>query len=589
MQISPKGESMKKLLAITILGAWLPALQSLAFDTGYRGVSPFKEDYLPIHEMVTSEGMRLLCQGHGAQALNQSSFGKRFLSSPIKSCDDLFLPPKQKSWANNVATSPIRGLLLGSRFPDLFELTGLDANKVELKLLKHNPDVDIDSYRLYPHWHAQLSYYHNVFDGDQNLGVRVIKDAMKHHILEAIAATNNPLASQPPNVVVAANHMLKHDTNLSRRDLFFQVDWYQIEIGKVLHMIGDLFAKSPLMVVDQRKGQLIHTGLTYGWFQQEDGTRIYVDNLKGPLGLTGGVGPGKNHEEGHLWGRDRRGALDFKEIPPQHPAGFPYLRTSVRGQLFPTGYLKTTLAAAAIHEMMEVVFLSSSEGYSQAKIQNLINDLMAKYLNFDLMFHAPEFVPVTVYNHMTEAQKSLPWFNYHHVDLWSETQLDDISKRGYQGLLLPYADRQSMAGIEDPRTMPPRFLIVGHPSDGGQQIARSSVRIFQSWGSASSDDIEIHPEDLPNSGLNLIIQERFTSPSGNLKKAHAFAYIPKGMEVCIEVPTNGQRPLKPRLAAFDFSKARFRCRIGVEEGITHSIQFHIPKDSRIWARSIGEG
>ena len=444
---------LKHLVMFLLCYSSLWSMPIYSFTTGYSGVPIFREDFAPIHEMVTAEGLRKLCERRGVDALNENSFQKSFLNYELSSCDQLLFGDKQRDWVDQIKDYPFRGFVLGSRYPDLLEMAGIDANKVDITILKHNSDVQIDSYRLYPHWHGQLSKYHNVFDGDQYLAMRVIIEALENGIREAIQFKSDS-SEKKIDTLMAAHSMLRHDINLSQKNLFYEVNWQQVELGKVFHMIGDIFAKTPLIVVEADR--LIHTALPYSKFRDDSGLIVDADQLFNRLDIRRGdkVEPAYEHFL-------ERKSFDFAKIPSGEP-NFEYLLYSLRGDAYPSRYLLTTLASAAIEELVELILDTDPSIEDRSVIDLRIGKYLARWFSYDFHYHSG-FEPINVNNKMTANQKSLPWYSYHQVDLWEETGL---TKNGdVQGYILPFTKRDSMDDISDSVKMPIR-TIIGQVGDG---------------------------------------------------------------------------------------------------------------------------
>ena len=91
-------------------------------STGYDMPDRFFDDLTPTHERITNEAFRLFCSENGGINWNDS-FGV-LLDHPIGNCSDLYLSNSQMDYEEYNSLypySPVRSVILGSRYPDLFE------------------------------------------------------------------------------------------------------------------------------------------------------------------------------------------------------------------------------------------------------------------------------------------------------------------------------------------------------------------------------------------------------------------------------------------------------------------------------------
>lgn len=97
----------------------------LEFITNY-------EDFPRTHERITNEAFKLFCEKKGFLD-RDSTFGvlidENDNAGDILDCSELILSDDQLNYDNHkndkIFESPIRSIILGSRYPDLFEYPGL--------------------------------------------------------------------------------------------------------------------------------------------------------------------------------------------------------------------------------------------------------------------------------------------------------------------------------------------------------------------------------------------------------------------------------------------------------------------------------
>src|SRR5262245_54457740 len=179
--------------------------EARAFKIGYSGVPIFVSDFPAVHEATTAEAVRHVCLTIGVASFRASRFFSALLDGPIASCDDLAFDPSTGKWRDQIAKSPIQDLVLGARFPDLREMTGIDANKQNATIARYDDEVQIDTYRLYPQFHGQLSKFHNIWGGDMERGMASLRALYKatFHEVAALALSFDATAAKRNDFIAA--------------------------------------------------------------------------------------------------------------------------------------------------------------------------------------------------------------------------------------------------------------------------------------------------------------------------------------------------------------------------------------------------
>jgi len=268
------------LTAGTVLALMFDSSSASAFKIGYSGIPLVVEDFPAVHEAVTSEAMRYACSSVGIDNFNRSRFFRSFLRATVARCEDLRFDAQTVRWRDQMRSSLIADLLLGARFPDLREMTGVDANRQDAVVVRYDDEVQIDAYRLYPQFHGQLSKFHNIWGGDMELGMESIRSFVRATFREVAALSLTFDGATPRrNDFVASNAMLDHDANRTTDQLVFDVRWHAVLMGIVSHAIEDAFSHDPLFVLDPAENRVVHEAVFYGKFTDATGAAVEVPSL----------------------------------------------------------------------------------------------------------------------------------------------------------------------------------------------------------------------------------------------------------------------------------------------------------------------
>lgn len=195
---------MKSIFVLTMI--LLLSFSVFGSSTGYDLPSAFLDDLTPTHERITNEALKLFCEKEGVPEWNET-FGV-LLDRPTSRCNDFNLTNGQMDYEeldSLYPNSPVRSIILGSRYPDLFEYPGLyyQAKDVEnadkeykekfrewaldelgfdFDLLK---ELDLGTEALYGYYHAQINTRSDKRNGE--LVVRILNDFIRHTLMETQA------------------------------------------------------------------------------------------------------------------------------------------------------------------------------------------------------------------------------------------------------------------------------------------------------------------------------------------------------------------------------------------------------------------
>lgn len=569
---------------------------ALAFKIGYRGIPVVVDDFPPVHEAVTAAAVAHFCRSVGIAELQGSRLYQALFRASLGSCDDLEFDLDMGAWRTQMKTSPIADLLLGARYPDLREMTGVDADKQDVTVVKFDDEVQIDSYRLYPQFHGQLSKYHNIWGGDMLRGLQHLRTFTRAVFYEvaALMLSHDPKVSQR-NDFVASNAMLDHDTNTTLEGLFYDVRWHSILLGILFHSMEDGFSHDPLRILDVEKNRLTNAALFYGKFKNSAGevvgiTDLYpeidpdmdasMDALKGfaPIVEYSGLGP-----------------LNVADIPEATDAAGTATKNWYEhdGKRYQSGHLATTLSMYAASEFLTLLRLAVDHPESPAKTELALEAYLDKYFSIDLEATAG-YTPTRTQDIAANDPQyaELPWYNYHFVDLWKQSGLDDRVKDGKQAFILPWSSRDSMGDLLKSEDIGTHFVVV--PSDasrfeaerGVYYVERNSFALFASWYRAGANDVLEKRLRLADFFVDQQVKELEveidSSDLAGLDKVYASAFIPAGYRACFksESTLDGERQ-KARTASYDGSHPIYRCFYGTEEGRWAHINFHLRKGTRI--------
>lgn len=572
------------------MGGTVPAAKG--FTVGYKGIPAVRKDFGSVHEAVTAAAVRHACTTLGVEAFSQSRFFRSLLKGPVKRCEDLAFSPDASKFRSELARSPMADLMAGCRYPDLREMTGIDANKVDAKVVRFDDEVQIDAYRLYPQFHFQLSKFHNIWGGDMALGLESTRAFARATFDEvrALALTFDP-TNVKRNDLVVANAMLDHDTSRTKDNLVFDVRWHGVLLGTLLHSVQDGFSHDPLRVLDPVRNQVTNEALFYGRFKDASGAPVGITALYGRIHPQMGA----SMEDLETWREPQsytaKGPLRVADIPATSAsAGGEKLNYfEFNGKRYQSGALATTLAMYASAELLLALHEAVEHPDDPSKGQALLGAWLDKYLASDLRGFGLEPLATQDIGAKVPGYRSLPWYNYHLVDLWQESNLDDRTVDGRQAFLLPWSDRASM-GEELLRPEVDAHFVV-RPADAEAfdeaskvwSLERHTLYVFNSWYKGGGEQALRVPLSLDRfedtASANPVVREQVLEVDSvlmpGLDRSYASVWIPPGYRVCFS--SDGRfdpRRLGPRKAAYDTSYAQYRCHYGTAEGRWVHANFH---------------
>lgn len=575
------------LCCFVITAFFLSPPFATAYKVGYEGIPVIVDDLPAVHEKITSEGVRRFCEEFGLEEVKNSPIASLLFDGSLKSCEELSFGTDMGDWSSRMKSSPIKGVLLGSRFPDLREMAGIDSNMMDYVVVKHDKEVQVDAYRIDPIKHGQVSKYHNVFGGDMALGGRVFRDYAVAAFYELLNMAWSQKGSTPhPNTLVAANAMTAHDTGASKSDLLWEVPWSQVLLGVLCHAYEDAVSHDPLIVLDIPGNRIVFAALFYGKFTDEFGnersiTDLYEEIDPEMVGTTDGLA-----ENSRIVRHTPAGPLDindiaeFSAVDGEQRANF-FTR---EGQAYASGHLVTSLAVYAVAELLGALHEASLCPDDPFEVSEILGRYLDKWVNFDVALNEG-YAPAITQNigAYVPEYEALPWYNYGFVDLWKHSGLADRTVHGKGAFYLPWSDPASMDGMLA-SSFTSRFVVQQadfEDYDEGADIFwldRKKLYLFGSWFRA--DDVtSVDLEGLWDSRNYSDVEELEVDPDGGargLDRVHASAWIPPGYRACIHSPPDPSAGSQgPRAAAYDATKELYRCFYGGEEGQIATINFHI--------------
>lgn len=570
-----------------------------AYKISYKGISPFVDDFPAAHENNTSEAWQHFCSAYPNISPLREAPLVGLMSSAYYSCDELVFSPSASDFVENIERSPLAGVLLGARYPDLRELTGLDANKQNAVVVNYRDEAQFDAYRISPLSHGQLSKFHNVFGGDQELGLRKYREFIRATLFESRALLLSNTAHVPhENWFVASSHMWNHDAELSEEGLWHNVPWVQIITGAAFHAIEDSYSHDPLIIFDEENNRVVRGSLFYGRFKNNSG---HVVDMKG-------VYPSIHHEieaSMHAFShvppilfRPEGDALNVADLPAyvEYEGQSVPLYYEAHGKRFASGYAVGGISVAAVSEYMSTLYFMLENTHDAEMVNAVVEQYLDKYFSWDL-YAVPGFSPnVTyAYAHDDNARANLAWSNFEQVDLWSQSFLDDRVVDGKTALILPWTERDSMPDIlHDPAIEERIVVAAGEAESFDSQIkiftaAPKTLYVFHSWNDLTGDNVSRIPlndgDFFSRTSQGVQVQEvEFDIDGGfrGLDQVKAFAWVPAGYQLCMHLPANGSgHTYGPRLALYDTARERYRCFYGGDSGRIAHLNFHIPKTTRL--------
>ncbi len=570
-----------------------------AYKISYKGISPFVNDFPAAHENNTSEAWRHFCHVYPNLSPLREAPMAGLLSRTYSNCDDLLFSPSANDFVENIEAAPLAGVLLGSRYPDLRELTGLDANKQDVVIVRYRDQVDFDVYRIAPISHGQLSQFHNVFGGDQQLGLQKFRDYIRASLFESSALLLSRSEQMPyQNWFVASSHMWNHDAEQNEAGLWHDVPWVRVLTGAAFHAIEDSYSHDPLIVLDPVSNRAVRGSLFYGRFQNENGDVVNVKgmypnihpNLLTTMEAFSQVPP--------IPFRAEDDSLDISMIPQS----INYNGQSVplyyehNGKRYATGYTVGALSVAAVSEYLSTLYFMVNNVHDPVGVDMAVEGYLDKYFAWDLESVAGYRPNITYpYAHDEAERASLSWSNFELVDLWSHSGIDDSVLFGKKALILPWTDRSSMGDLLQDEAIEERIIIKAGNEESFDTttqimtVAPKTLYVFHSWNNVEGDNItrvslddELFYVESPD---GLEVQEVELNIDGGyrgLDHVKAFAWLPAGYRLCLHSPPNASGNVYgPRLALFDTNRERYRCYYGGEHGRLVHNNFHLSATTRL--------
>jgi hypothetical protein len=571
-----------------------------AFKIGYSAVPPVVKDFPPVHETITMDALRHFCRSEGLENLLASPLYEALFTATIASCDQLTFDLNMGQWRRQMQESPIASLLLGARYPDMREMTGIDADKQTINLalftLKYHDTVQIDSYRLYPQFHGQLSKYHNIWGGDQKLGLEHLRTFTRATLYEVAAlAQSFDAVSAPFNSLIAANSMLDHDAEQSSNGLFYDARWHNILLGTLFHSIEDGVSHDALAYLDVERERMVRAAIFYGQFDDAAGNKREIPELY--PAISPDLGPSmdgvSDYRAPFLF--TPTGALRFADIPATHQRDGQTVTNWYEhaGKRFHTGQLVHTLAMYAVAEFMSLLKFAVDNPGDPVEVEARVTAYLDRWFSYDLEA-VPGYTPRRVQDleAIDPEYVKLPWWNYHFVDLWDGSQLPDIVSDRKEAFIMPWSDRGSMPdNLLQGDSIEPHFVLVPGDSEMYDEprkvyyIGQDSFYLFSSWYRGGDSFVvkqALNAEDFIADGKVRELEVDLDGGAPGLNKVYASAFIPRGYRACFHsLPESSAPGAGPRTAAYDRGRELYRCFYGTEEGRWAHINFHLRAGTRV--------
>lgn len=582
------GNGFATLFVISFLVLSFP-LQAMGYTIGYQGIKPFAKDFSPHHEVLTTASVRLLCERMGLSGLKSSKIYRSLFKWDISSCQEIRFANDSSQWYEQVTRSPISELILGARYPDVRELTGVDAERLSYVVVGHRKDVDFDSYRIFPLWHGQLSKYHNIFGGDMALGARYWR-AFLHEGIEEVRILMLEQHDQitPPNSVAAAFSMWKHDAERDASQLMHQARWFNIQLGIIAHSIQDSFSHEPLIFLDRPGNRLARASLYYGQYKNVKGEAVKVDQIYQQIGnkMPSSVAKGQSKEflqQLELpFGTD---SLDLGQIATtftQNAQSYPSTFQAFNSEVI-SGFLAPYLSVYAFADLLEALAMALDQPQSKALFASKLTELFATYFSFDFTL-IDGLSPLRPYD-ITKDQlgyEQLAGYNFYLADPLDLAALPDRSEFEASGFVPPWTIWSSLppdtkrAQIRKRFAIRPAEQLAFNPDSRILQLPKDRFFLFKSWFRPEPSlvlAIDPQQESTPSTtGQTLLVEGR-----ERLASSFAFLWIPPYYRVCIQRPGDGLADgYGPRLASHDPRYPLYRCQVAGENGQIMHHHFHLP-------------
>lgn len=554
------------------------------------------------HEVWTARALYHLCISRGVWDLELSPLYRALFEKDLVSCSDIAMEFDPNQFVPQVQASPVAGLMLGSRWPDLMEMAGVDADMQDLTIVKYSDQAQFDTYRIYPHLHCQLSKYLNIFGGDPHLGIRAMRDYVRSLFYESLMLMlSYDRDDAPPNWFTAYSNF-QHDTGLGGPDYWFDVPWHTILLGRYSHMTADGFSHDPVRPLDVAEGRIPHGSLFYGKFETADqrivtaGDAEYRDAIHPDLGATLGDFGALTATHSYT----PYGPLDLADIPAMEGAEHNYFADAA-GRRFMAGRLSTTLSMYSFYEFIEALIAAAERLDDPAAVAALIDAYIDKWWDDDFAAVAG-FTAVAVQDVGAQDPRylELPWHQYHFVDIWEQSGHTDVTVDRYGAFIMPWTDRASMGDkLQDEALYGRRFVLL--PDDTEQwdeekrilHVDRAKLYLFRSWHRVAGNYLSFDLDPslyFSGAGDTLAVAEKELDPdtaeagdSAGLNRPFAFAYVPPGWRLCLHHPgdPNGKKG-SIRTDWYDSRKEFYRCFYGTAEGEAAQVNFHLRAGTRLY-------
>lgn len=574
---------------------------SHAFKIGYRGVPVVAKDFPAVHEMVTAEAVYHLCDSYGVTEFQKSRFFRTLLRRPIERCDELHFDSRTSKWREEIARSPIADLILGVRYPDLREMCGVDADQVDVTIVKYDDEVQIDAYRLYPQFHGQLSKFHNVWGGDMDLAMESLRAFVRSTFYEvsALALADDGISRR--NDFVAANAMLDHDTNRTQSNLIYDVRWPSVLVGIVAHSLEDGFSHDPLRVLDPVRNRVPHEALFYGRFRDATGAHVSIVDVYPSIDPAMSSSMEAIHDVLPVVRYTPSGPLVVSDIPRTTTINGKEVTNFFErdGKRYASGYVVTSLAMYAVAELLDAIHFATEHPDRPTDVAKVIDDYLDKYMLGDF-YAIPGLTPDRTQDIAAAADEyaKLPWFEYHFVDLWKQSGLPDRTKDGKQAFILPWSARDSMGNVLQRQDIDTRFVLLPAESETYDEdkriwsLDRGKLYVFDSWskgGGAHARRVDLDPASfIEGTGPNWTVHEKeieVDEPSfSGLDRTYASAWIPPGYRLCLSTKEGFRTPgITARTAVYDHARETYRCFYGAPQvGRDAHLNFAIRQGTRLF-------
>ncbi|VUD64269.1 hypothetical protein TDB9533_03279 [Thalassocella blandensis] len=576
------------------------SVNTFAYKISYKGISPFVTDFPAAHENNTSEAWTHFCEAYPNTSPLREAPLSGLLNSNYNQCSDLVFSPSANDFVSNIEQAPLAGILLGARYPDLRELTGLDANKQDVVIVKYRDQVELDVYRIAPLSHGQLSQFHNVFGGNQQLGLEKFREYIRSSLFESSALLLSRSQEMPyDNWFVASSNMWHHDAEQNENGLWHNVPWVRILTGAAFHAIEDSYSHDPLIILDPETNRVVRGSLFYGRFNNANGHVVGVKDLLHSIHPDIEPSMGAFSHVPPILYRSQGDALNVADIPQwteyegqQVPMYF-----ENNGKRYASGYAVGAISVAAVSEYISTLYFMLNNSHDPAAVDMVVEEYLDKYFSWDL-YAVQGFSPSITYPATAEEnalRQQLSWSNYELVDLWSQSGLDDAVLHGKKALILPWTDRNSMSDILNDPAVEQRVVIASgneEQFDANRNIFTvkdKTLYVFHSWNDMSENNIVRVPLDdslfYSATADGVKVQEQELNIDGGyrgLDQVYAFAWVPAGYRLCLHYPENGSgHTYGPRLAVYDTFRERYRCYYGGDEGRLVHNNFHLAATMRL--------